>query len=317
MKAFCGYINDEKLLKKCASGGFATAMYQTVLGNGGVVYGVAYTKNFKSAEFCRVTNESELSNLRSSKYVKATLTKEILDNIVKDLNSGITVLFIGLPCDVGAVRNYITKKQIKDTDLYLVELICHGPTITPVLEQYIDNLEKKFKSKVKAFNVRYKNPYWLPMNVFAEFENGKKYVKPFYQTEYGIAFSNLSRESCYNCKYKNNNHKGDLSIGDYWGIKECDKGYNKFGTSVAICQTFKGESFLTSLNNILLYDADLDRVLAGNPRYLEAKQKLYESIQFQKIFESHGIKRATFKYLNPVCRIKDKIYSIIKRKNNF
>ena len=84
---------------------------------------------------------------------------------------------------------------------------------------------------------------------------------------------------------------------------------------MAICQTIKGEDFLASLSNISLYDADLDKVLTGNPRYMKAKQKLYENIQFKKIFESYGIKRATFKYLNPVHKIKSKIHSILKNIN--
>lgn len=94
-------------------------------------------------------------------------------------------------------------------------------------------------SKVIDFSVRYKNPNWRPPYLRAVFENGKVYSKPFYNTDYGIAFKLYGYPSCYECKFKGENHVSDITIGDYWGINDNDECYNSKGVSVAFVHTNK------------------------------------------------------------------------------
>lgn len=49
----------------------------------------------------------------------------------------------------------------------------------------------------------------------AEFENNDIFIKPFSETEYGVAFVNMVRKSCENCSFKGDNRVSDLTIGDF------------------------------------------------------------------------------------------------------
>ena len=110
-----------------------------------------------------------------------------------------------------------------------LRLICHGPTSAKVHEEYVEWLEKRYRSRIKAFSVRYKEKGWTPPYLRAEFENGQVFMKPFYETEYGMAFAVMARESCYRCPFKGENRRGDIMIGDFWGASESDP----FGTATA------------------------------------------------------------------------------------
>ena len=56
-----------------------------------------------------------------SKYVKSD-PAGIYQTVKNRLKIGKKVLFIGLPCQVSAMRNYVKD----DKNLYTVDLICHG-----------------------------------------------------------------------------------------------------------------------------------------------------------------------------------------------
>lgn len=296
-KVFGGYINDIEKLKKCASGGLATAMMEKAIGMGTVVYGVAYAGDFKSAEYIRADHKDVIEKLRSSKYIKAKLNPEILSKLANDLEIGKTVLFTGLPCDVNALKQYLQKHMICTDHLLCVDLICGGPTIPEVAKQYISGLEKKYKSKVVAFSVRYKNPYWTPPYVYAVFENGKVFKRELYDTQYGIAFSMLAGSACYKCTHKADRYQSDITIGDYWGATPEDACYNPYGTSIAFVHTEKGEAYLKSLDNFNLFVADYEKAVKGNPMYKVPTKFPKDGDLFRKHFVEKGLDYAVAKYL--------------------
>lgn len=317
MKAYCGYINDDKKLKLSASGGMATAMAEQIVEDGGIVYGASYYPigSFKDALYIRVATIEEIPFLRSSKYIKATINRELMDLIVADLNQDKTVLFIGVPCDVLAIKNYCQKAGASDEKLFTVDLICRGPTSPRVAEEYIDFLEKKNKSQIIDFNVRYKNPYWKPPYLYAKFENGKEFTEPFYETAYGTAFLMMPENKCYICKNKGDNHVADVTIGDHWGTGETDVGYNKFGASVALIHTQKGESLVTSLKNFNLYPTDAEQAIKSNRRYTENVKKTPEMERFKVSFEEKGLFCAVSETFTMKKKIIKGMKSILKKLN--
>ncbi len=304
MKAYCGYIQNSSLLKQSASGGLATCMAQTMLQMGGICYGVSYTEDFKGAKYLRVTDEAGLFKLQSSKYIKAKMTKEILASIGEDVISGKQVLVIGLPCEIGMVKGFLEKQNIPSENLFTVDLICHGPTTPEVAETYITYLEQKYRSKVVKFSVRYKNPNWTPGYLFAEFENGKQFLKKFFDTDYGTAFSMMPLEQCFHCAFKGDNHRADLTIGDYWGVDPSEEGYHKVGTSLALTHNEKAEAFLKNLDGFVLYPADMEKALRVNKRYHESIKKTKQREQFRNNYKQFGLKKAVAKHLGWKGRLK-------------
>ncbi len=307
MKAYCGYIKNSSLLKTSASGGLATAMALSVISRQGVVYGVSYTADFKGAEYIRVTCEEDIARLQSSKYIKAKMSKEILFSIGEDLSSEKAVLVIGLPCEIGMVKGYLSKQNIPSASLLCADLICHGPTYPQVAEEYLSALEKKFGSTIVKFSVRYKNPNWTPGYLFAEAKNGKQLVKKFFDTDYGTAFSMMPMEQCFHCAFKGDNHQADLTIGDYWGVDPAEDGYHKVGTSLALIHNEKAEVFLMSLSDFYLCDADLEKALRVNKRYYESIPKTAKREQFIANYKRFGLKKAVAKHLGVKGRIKRSI----------
>lgn len=323
LKTFCGYYKNEELLKDCASGGAASILAESIIKTGGVVYGVIYSHDYKSAEYGRFTSLKKLKPFKGSKYIPAkkkvlvgSVYKSVYELVAQDLNAGKKVLFTGLGCDVGAVLMYMKSKGIDDSFLYTVDLICHGTTLKQVGEFYIENLEKKFNSTIIDFSVRYKkfgtNPHYLR----ATFQNGKIFEKEFYQTEYGIAFSKYARKSCYSCKYKGANHLADITIGDFWGQDKTGEEYNRNGVSVLFVRTSKGVNMINSIdrNRYSLYDADTKIALEGNPMFWKNRLKLSSSDRFEKEIKVVGLSKA----LKECETFKEKlkhtwIYKIYKR----
>ena len=275
-KAYSGYINDKNILKNSASGGFAYALAYNFIKKGNIVHSVRYSSDFRQGEWARVTTIEALTQFQGSKYVESRKVYEgfnLYESLKQDLQAGLKVLAIGLPCDIGAIKSYLKKDY---QNLYCVDLICHGPTTKKVADDYLTALEKKFKSQLTDFSVRYKRyGKWMPIYLRAEFKNGEVYMKPFYDTDYGIAFSILSRSVCYNCKFKSINHKSDITIGDYWGLtNENQKEWNDMGVSVAFVRTEKGERLIDCIKDLCtINETDMDFAIQNNQLINEQKIK--------------------------------------------
>lgn len=66
------------------------------------------------------------------------------------------MLFIGLPCQVAALNNYIKDKK----NLYTVDLICHGSPSPIILEKYLAENYVDIR-KIKDLNFRNKDGFGL------------------------------------------------------------------------------------------------------------------------------------------------------------
>ena len=63
----------------------------------------------------------------------------------------------------------------------------------------------------------------------------------------------LIRPSCYNCKYTNTIRPSDITIGDYWNIKNVDPDFeDSLGVSCVLINTKKGLEVFNKIKNDLL-----------------------------------------------------------------
>lgn len=280
-----GYLDDNAKILQSASGGIATALSEFMLQQGGYVAGVAYSEDLYKAEYVIIHNMADIHKLKGSKYIESD-KKNIYSEVKELIDSGEKVLFFGLPCIVGALYNYIGSRP---ENLLTCELICHGPTLPKIHQDYITFLERKNKSKIIEFSVRYKIEAWKPVYLYAKFENGHVFKKPFYETEYGIAFSILPKQSCYNCKFKGNNRQADIMIGDFWGAVETDVFWNKYGVSSIFAETEKGNSFLKSLPGIKLFPTTFERAVEKNPMVITSIKRKNNRDKFAKLLSEKGL----------------------------
>lgn len=298
--AYGGYIRINKELLSCTSGGIATALSIKFIEEGGYVVGVRYTQDFKNAEYLTTNKKNDLELFKGSKYIDAQVG-DVFAKVKELLNANEKVLFIGLPCKVGAL-NFFLKKQYNN--LLTCELICHGPTLMKVHTEYINYLEKKFDSKIVDFSVRRKKDSWLPAYLYAKFENHKEFIKEFYKTEYGIAFSQISLERCYNCKFKGNNRTGDIQIGDFWGYDKNKEYFNNNGTSCILVHTEKGNNYLKSNDLLKLYPVTFEEIVKANQLIIKTKPKGKKLDKFKSNLESKGLFYAVKKSIGIKSRLK-------------
>ena len=254
ISSYGGYVKSEEDLRRSASGGYATAISEVFIREGGVVYGVRYTEDFMDVKYSRATSLEDLELFRTSKYVQAQ-KNGVYSMVQKDLKKGLKVLFIGLPCDISALYHVVGDKD----KLFTISLICHGPTSSKVHREYCRLLKDNFRSdEITFFSMRYKNTGWKPYYIRADFSNGNQFLEQFKKTEYEIAFKFLKRPSCSECPYKLNNKQfgliSDIILGDFHAANMQSIHYNAWGVSQMSIMTPKGHNLMEMIKPICLLE---------------------------------------------------------------
>lgn len=293
--ACMGYYLDHEKLMTSASGGAATALAEAFITRGGTVFGVEYTEDFRAARYGCAKTTQELCRFCGSKYIYPDIHdqdgKSVLDLVEEKLRENKPVLFIGLGCIVSGLLHRLEQHQVATNNLYTVDLICHGPTLSSIQEKYIQELEQKFGSKVVTFETRNKKRGWATPCLRVVFANGTEYTKPLYETDLGFALKYYCRKSCYHCSFKSNSHVADITAGDCWGLKPGMDEYNEKGISVLLYRTEKGERLIRTLdeNTFHLAPIDFAFVEKNNPMFSESAKKpsFYES--FEHDMEEYGL----------------------------
>ena len=238
---------DEKERKSSSSGGVFIELARAALNKGGVVYGAAFTEDFK-VRHIRAATAEELERLKTSKYVQSDMNN-IYRLVKADLVSGIPVLFSGTGCQVQGLKKFLKKPY---TNLFCVDLACHGVPSQKVFDDYLSRMEKKYKSKAVSVNFRGKAIKNQILDMLIHFENGKVYSAINAHDSYYTFFSKgyMLRESCYKCKFASCQRTGDISIADFWGIEKAAPEFaDRRGISLLITNTLKGEQLFSEVSS--------------------------------------------------------------------
>lgn len=233
--------NDE-IRKVSSSGGAFTVLAQHILNQNGLVCAAGYDENMKVCHQI-IEKEDDLTKLRGSKYVQSEIG-ESYKNIKLYLSQGNKVLFIGTPCQVAGLKNFLDKKY---ENLLTADLICHGVPSPSLFEKY---LKEEFNGeKVLNVNFRDKKEGWGGEYILTTTTINGKYSKKDSQDSYLSAFfANISlRKSCYKCKYTRFPRMGDFTIADCWGAKSDIN--DKKGTSALFINNPKAEEIFNILRN--------------------------------------------------------------------
>lgn len=253
-----GWASD-RIRSKASSGGAASAMMDYFIADGGYVAACS----FKNGEFLfDITNKKdELIHFAGSKYVKSNPTG-IYDRIVEKLKNGKKVLFIGLPCQVAAIKNYtMTMPASISENLYTVDLICHGSPSPKILNLA---LREKGVDIKRLRDIRFRNKTDFGLSSQEE-ENGYKTITPTgVQDMYTYAFlTSLDyTENCYSCQYATLGRTSDVTIGDSWGSNQPSSEQGK-GISLILCQTNKGVSLIQN-SGMRLEEVDVEKAIEAN-----------------------------------------------------
>lgn len=295
-----GWANDQKIRENASSGGIASALSVAFINNGGVVCSCL----FKDGDFqYQIINRiDELEKFAGSKYVKSNPIG-VYKSVKNYLRQGVSVLFIGLPCHVAAVRNYVGNTL--EVKLYTVDLICHGTPSIKVLDRFLKQYHFDLKS-IQDLNFRQKTHFQV--------RDGYKGIVIDGGTDrYSLAFLNslIYTENCYECKYARIERTSDITIGDSWE-SELSSDEKKKGISLILCQTQKGMELVNN-SNLCLKSVNLKKAISANHQLQEpsSKPKYYNDI-LKQLQRGEKFNRVVFHYLPWKC-IKQDIKQLLLR----
>lgn len=287
---------DSEIREYASSGGAASAIIRAFIKNGGYVASCL----FDSGKFVfEVTNEKAVARkFAGSKYVKSNPEK-IYGKIQSLLKANQKVLFIGLPCQVAAVNQFIKDK----TNLVTADLICHGTPSPYLLKKCLQEYGHDINT-LTDINFRIKSLYELN-------RDGKPIAAFHTMDNYLIAFlhSYDYTENCYSCKFATLDRVSDITLGDSWGTEL--SGEVKNGVSLILCQSEKGKELIESAGLNLL-DVDINNAISHNEQLNKPSKCSKSRDQFFENYNRYNNFGKALVKTAPGIVAKEKVKSIVK-----
>lgn len=269
LHAYAGWSGGDDT-RGCSSGGAAFLLGLYLLRNGGVVYGTFIEIGGK-AVVARITTPEQLERTKGSKYVRSSLSTDILSSMEEDLQGGKMALFVGTPCQVAGIR-----KRFGDGGgrLFLADLLCHGTPPQSYLDDEVQFLEAKGRlgGSGPVMDIRFRGgnqssdyhlSIWSKDNCLYSLEARKQpYVLAMLQ---GVTLM----DGCYECPFASPERVGDITLGDYIGLGRED-GFRPDGPKVSYLS-------VNTPAGILLYD----RMLCAFPEFRSVERPVEERLAYR------------------------------------
>lgn len=308
-KAYAVVNKDDRIRQESSSGGVFYALANYVILHGGVVYGAAFTEDYL-VEHIRGQSKEELDRMRGAKYVQSRIGLKYRE-IKKNLDSGKMVYFSGTPCQVNGLMKFLGKSY---ENLICQDVICHGVPASKLWKHYLSQF--KLEKDAKVF-FRNKDQGWEDYNFVID--QNKKYQQRASDNLYMRSFVRdlCLRPSCYKCGSKDENRTSDITLGDFWGIKNISKDMNdQKGTSLVIVNSEKGKKILELINNkIKIQSVELEKAVQYNPSYKISAKCPIERTKFMNEIYSGRFNKIAWKYVKDpfILRVKIFIYRVLNK----
>ncbi len=203
-----------------ASGGVFAAIARAVIDEGGCAFGAAY-EPFEGGLHVRhrmAEDVEGLTGLLNSKYVQSDVGGCFAE-VRQQLKTGRQVFFCGTPCQVAGLKGFLGRDW---PNLLTADLVCHGVPSENMFNGYVRELAEKHDVDVVDFRFRCKREGWgHSLLLLLLLSDGREVTVPAGRSAYYDMFLNLKtlRDSCYVCPYAGRYRAGDLTLGDFWGVR--------------------------------------------------------------------------------------------------
>lgn len=302
-KCYAAWSTDDYKRAKCASGGIATIMAEYVIKQGGVFLGTAYDSDF----IPRVTYTEiieDIEKYKGSKYAQSIMSDNILRKTKEYLNSGRLVLFVGTPCQVAGLKNFLHKEY---DNLIAIDLICHGVCPTKYFTDEVAHIVSRNNIKdISDIRFRgndgynYKLSIWRRNKLNVDDNETIAYQKPRLEQPYfaGFKLGLTLRENCYTCNYARPERVGDITIGDFLKLgKTTPFPYKVKQASVVLANNIKGFSFYEKVlkdcgDGLINIEREYAERLVYRPSLLEPFKKHLKRGEFREKYIKQGFVRA-------------------------
>lgn len=287
LAAYAAWNKDREQYLASSSGGAAHVFSSYIIKQGGVVYGC--TSEEMHIRHIRVDSLRELSKLQGSKYVQSDV-RGLFSRVKADLKEGKPVLFIGTPCQVAGLKNYI--KRVPE-NLYLVDLICHGVPSQQMLREHIHHVLRGRSTDRLSF--REGSIFRIELTHLNETQYSSEPHKDMYYRAFlkGISY----RESCYHCPFAHKERVSDITIGDFWGLQDAASLPLKEGEGVSVLlpSSEKGNVLIDTIRpHMHIYERSVDEAVTGNDQLRSPVRKTLRAKFFNMLYPVISIDRAIF-----------------------
>ena len=260
-----GWCTNQDIRKTSSSGGMAKTIALSCLKRGWKIFMCVASK---ASFYYKEVHEAEILNVSGSFYVKSSLGS-VFKTVKEYLLSKEKVLFIGLPCHVSSLKQFLF--NVPTDNFFTIDLICHG---TPSLDLFKafseeakinDYQNLSFRQKNKSSYKPLKFDYW---------------IIPFLD---GLTYT----DNCYHCNFASKKRVSDLTLGDSWGSDLNNFEKNK-GISLILINTDKGNE-LIPFDEVFLKDVNIEESIKAqgqlqSPSRFSIKRNLF----IKKISSGHG-----------------------------
>lgn len=310
-QAYACYNKNEQVRLSSSSGGIFTLIAQNIIEQGGVIFGAVFDSVF-SVKHTYIEKIEELDKLRTSKYLQSRI-ENTYKEAEKFLKENRKVLFTGTPCQIEGLISYLGKEY---DNLITQDIICHGAPSPRVWQKYLSY--RKNKATPIKVNFRDKSKSWNSYELLLKY-NDSEYKTSHFEDTYMKAFlKNASlRDSCYNCSFKKKNRLSDITLADFWGIKnvapEMD---DDKGTSLVIVNSEKGKTLFDNILKDINYKrVDFEIATRYNPSMTNSVKPHKNRTLFFDNLDSMEFDKLVKKYIpddNLLRKVAKKIWHRIK-----
>lgn len=280
---------NEKIRLESSSGGIFTLLAESVIIQGGAVFGARYDEDWQVTLDYTETIEG-LAAFRGSKYVQAQ-TGETYKQCEKFLKEGRKVLFSGTPCQIAGLKHFLNKEY---DNLLTVDVVCHGTPSPKVWELYLKEVVGSV-SNIATVSMRDKSRGWKQFSFVMNYNKENETITlsvPFSKNDYMRAFLKdmILRPSCYSCVSKELKSGSDITIADFWGIQSVAPEMNDDkGTGLVLINTDKGRECFDNLD-LRKRETTFEEGYRGNPAILKSANPWYNrGVFFSKLDDAESV----------------------------
>lgn len=281
ISSYLGYSNDEEVRFKASSGGVITQLciylIEKKLVDGIIHIGTSNTDPIHNLSQISYTSKEVINNT-GSRYAPAAP----LDNLLEQLQENKTYCFIGKPCDIRALNNYLLlnqkiAKQIK----YKISFFCGGTPSYLATDTILDKFMIK-KSNLKEF--WYRGNGW-PGKTTAITKEERRSMP--YEESWGQILGRNVQKYCRLCVDPIGEF-ADIACGDGWYLNSSR--YPDFaeadGRNIILTRTLEGEKLIKEAYGdmaITLNQLDVNDIEKMQPYQYQRKATAIDKITAFKV----------------------------------
>lgn len=314
---YYGYAENQEIRINATSGGICSALSKDYLNDiEGTVFAARFDLTSGDIKHTEINLEYWKNSMKtfycqSDQFSSYSYVKKALENEKK-------VLFIGSPCQVYGLKQYLGGPN---NNLLTVDFVCHGVPSRRLFRQYYNKISRK---GIVEYDFRSKCNGWPKHMVSICLKNGKKIKRKATLDKYQFLFQeDLSLNSaCFSCPFREY-HDADITVGDFWTWKKenLKSSEIELGLSIVISNTLKGYSVVQTEKNkgsIRLSEIDLTH------RDTVLHKADFDSIKYEKredffrYYTANGYEKTILRYASIINAIKLKVKYTLKksRRNN-